>query len=194
VGAGMRPRLKLTLLALACVLGSSPAGAEEPSVPVGLEAELLAKVAAYDKHMPARAGDRVHVVILAKHGNPDSERASAQMASAIAAIAQIGGRPHDELLLQYAGAKALAEVCRTRHAAIVFIGPGFSEDIGAIGAALDGVDVLSASAIADYVPKGVVLGFDLVSGKPKLLVNLTQAKKQKVDLASEVLKLMKVFE
>jgi hypothetical protein len=40
----------------------------------------------------------------------------------------------------------------------------------------------------------VVLGFDLVSGRPKLLVNLTQAKKQKVDLAAEILKLMKVYE
>jgi len=78
--------------------------------------------------------------------------------------------------------------------AIVFVTPGFADDVDAIRGALDGVDVLSASAVADYVPKGVVLGFDLVSGKPKLLVNLTQAKKQQVDLSSDVLKLMKVYE
>lgn len=191
---GMRRRLAPTLLALSCVLASSRVGAEEPSVPVGLEAELLAKVAAYDKHMAARAGDRVHVVILVKQGNPDSERASAQAVSAIGAIGQIGGRAHDELVLPYAGAAALAEVCRTRHAAIVFITPGFTDDIGAIAGALEGVDVLSASAIAEYVAKGVVVGFDLVSGRPKLLANLTQAKKQKVDLAAEILKLMKVYE
>jgi hypothetical protein len=194
VAPGMRLRLAPTLLALSCVLATSRVGAEEPSVPVSLEAELLAKVAAYDKHMAARAGDRVHVVILVKQGNPDSERASAQMANAIGAIGQIGGRAHDELLVSYTGAGALAEVCRTKHAAIVFVTPGFADDIGAIAGALDGVDVLSASAIAEYVAKGVVLGFDLVSGRPKLLVNLTQAKKQKVDLAAEILKLMKVYE
>src|ERR1700722_14814114 len=81
VAPGMRWRLAPTLFALSCALATSRVEAEEPSVPVSLEAELLAKVAAYDKHMAARAGDRVHVVILVKQGNPDSERASAQMAS-----------------------------------------------------------------------------------------------------------------
>ena len=47
---------------------------------------------------------------------------------------------------------------------------------------------------APHVPKGAVLGFDLVSGKPKLLVHLTQAKKQNAAFKAEALKLMKVFE
>jgi len=45
----------------------------------------------------------------------------------------------------------------------------------------------------DYVPAGIVLGFDLVSGRPKLLVNIEQAKKQQVSLPASVLKLMKVY-
>jgi hypothetical protein len=44
------------------------------------------------------------------------------------------------------------------------------------------------------VPAGIVLGFDVVSGRPKLLVNLTQAKRQNVSLRAEALKLMKVYE
>ena len=39
-----------------------------------------------------------------------------------------------------------------------------------------------------------VLGFDLVSGKSKLLCHLGQAKKQHVAFKAEVLKLMKVYE
>jgi hypothetical protein len=190
----MRPRLWLTLATLACVLAPRPVGAEEPSVPVSLEAQLLAKVVAYDRHMPARAGGRAHVLILSKTGNPDSERAAAQMVSAIGAISELAGLPHDEVVWPYNGASGLAEACKNKHVAIVFVTPGFADDVDAIRGALDGVDVLSASAVADYVPKGVVLGFDLVSGKPKLLVNLTQAKKQQVDLSSDVLKLMKVYE
>ena len=46
----------------------------------------------------------------------------------------------------------------------------------------------------DYVPGGIVLGFDVVSGRPKLLVHLTQAKRQNVALRAEALKLMRVFE
>ena len=43
-----------------------------------------------------------------------------------------------------------------------------------------GVDVLSVAAVARYVAQAVVLGFDLVSAKPTLIINLPQAKKQNV--------------
>jgi len=40
---------------------------------------------------------------------------------------------------------------------------------------------------------GAVIGFDLVSGKSKILVNLPQAKKQSVNLDSNVLTIATVF-
>ena len=163
-------------------------------MPIGLEVQLLAKVASYDKHLPERAGERVEVLIVTMPGNADSTRAAAQMQSALAGIAQIDDRPHDDVVLSFAGGPALADACKKRRASIVLFTPGFAEQLDAIRTALDSVDVLSVSSVASYVPKGIVLGFDLVSGKPKLLVNLTQAKKQKVQLSAEVLKLMKVYE
>ena len=54
--------------------------------------------------------------------------------------------------------------------------------------------MLSAGALAKYTERGTVLGFDLVGGKPKLLVHLTRAKRQQVELSSAVLKLMRVIE
>jgi hypothetical protein len=60
--------------------------------------------------------------------------------------------------------------------------------------ALSGISVLSVGAVADYALRGAVLGFDLVSGKPKIVCNLTQAKKQDVAFKAEVLKLMRVIE
>ncbi|MFO0679471.1 MAG: YfiR family protein [Polyangiaceae bacterium] len=167
---------------------------EEPGVPIGLQAELIAKVAAYDKNFPTRAGDRAHVLIVTKSGDPDSTRAATHMQSALGALNQVGGLPHDEATVPFTSAAALAQVCRDRRIAIVYLTAGFGADIDAIRAALDGVSVLSIAAIADYVPKGVVLGFDLVSGKPKLLVQLAQAKRQDVAFKAEVLKLMKVYE
>ena len=46
--------------------------AEEVTVPVGLQAELLVKVADYDRHFVQRADDRVHVLLLTKPGNVES--------------------------------------------------------------------------------------------------------------------------
>jgi len=45
-----------------------------------------------------------------------------------------------------------------------------------------------------YVAQSVVLGFDLVSAKPTLVINLPQAKKQNVSIDAGVLHLMKVIQ
>jgi hypothetical protein len=179
------------LLALAI---ARPSGAEDVAVPIGLQAELLAKVAAYDKNFTERAGDRAQVLILVRPGNADSERVAAHMQTALGGITHVGGLPHDETLVTWTNGAALAQQCKAKRAAILYITPGFAGDVGDIRAALDGVAVLSVAAVADYVPKGIVLGFDLVSGKPKLLVNLTQAKRQSVAFKAEVLKMMRVYE
>jgi hypothetical protein len=168
--------------------------AELVAVPIELQAELLAKVAAYDRNMTARAGDRVQVLLLTNQGDAESARFAARMQLALSSIAQIGGLPHDERIAPFTSAADLAQQCRTRHIAIVILAPGLGDHVTAIRDALNGVDVLSVASVPDYVQQGVVLGFDVVSGKPKLLVHLTQARRQHVELRAEVLKLMRVFE
>ena len=191
-----RPLRFATSLLLAAIVAIAPGvRAEDVAVPVALQSELLVKVAAYDKNLPPRAGDRVRLLILTKPGNDDSARAASQMQSALAGKATIAGLPHEESQLAYGEAASLADAVKGRHIAIIYVTPGFSDgDIAAISHGLDGVDVLTASADPSFVPKGIVLGFDLVSGKPKLLVHLGQARRQRVDLSAEVLKLMKIYE
>ena len=173
---------------------SHHARAEDVSVPERLQAELVAKMAAYDRGFAHRAGDRVHVVIIDKPDDAESARAATHLESAFHALPDVGGLPHDEAIVAWQGVAALPEVVRARHASIVYFTPGFAPDIADIRAALDGVDVLSVTAVPEYVSRGIVLGFDVVSGKPKLLVNLAQARRQRVAFMAEVLKLAKVFE
>jgi hypothetical protein len=172
----------------------SPSGADQVVVPLELQAELLAKVASYDRNMPARAGDRVHVLLVTKPSDAESARVVTRMQSALHALPHIGGLPHDEQTIDFTTAADLARHCRAKHIAVLFVGPGHSDDLPAIREALDGVDVLSVSPVPEYIARGIVLGFDVVSGKPRLLVNLGQARRQHVALRAEVLKLMKVYE
>jgi hypothetical protein len=116
------------------------------------------------------------------------------MQLALQAVSQIAGLPHDERIAPFSSAADLAQQCRARHLAIVIVGPGLGDEIPALSDAVDGVDVLTVAALPTYVEQGMVLGFDVVSGKPKLLVHLTRARRQHVELRSEVLKLMRVFE
>jgi hypothetical protein len=188
---------RLIVAALACLLialAGVRGRAEEAVLPIAIQVELLVKVASYDRNFQQRAGERAKIVIFTKPGNGDSARVAAQVEAGLARAAQIGGLPHDEVVTAYPGPAELANVVRAQRAAIIFFGPGFRQDVPAIREALDGVDVLSVSAIPEYVEAGIVLGFDVASGRPELLVNLPQARRQKVALRSDVLRLMKVFQ
>ena len=187
-------RQALLALAVATPLVPTLAWAESVVVPAGLQAELLAKVVDYDRNFAARAGDRARVLLVAQPTNADSKTAVQQMAAALGRISDMGGLPHERTIVPYTGAADLARMCRERRIAVIYFGPGFRDDVPDIRAALTGVDVLSVASVPDYVRDGIVFGFDLVSGRPKLLLNLTQAKLQNVAMKAAVLKLMQVFE
>jgi hypothetical protein len=164
------------------------------TVPIELQSELLAKVAAYDRNMQARSGERVQILLLTNGSDTESKRFAVRMQSALQTIGPIAGLPHDEHVAAFTSGAELAEDCRRRRLAIIVVGPSLGEQVSAIRDALNGVNVLTVAAVPGYVEPGIVLGFDVVSGKPKLLIHLTQARRQHVEMRAEVLKLMRVFE
>lgn len=189
----MKPFLLARVLPV-LLLATTTVVAEDPTVPVGLQVELLARVSSYDRNFNGRAGDRAHVLVVARPGNVDSKSVSREAVRAFGATPQIAGLPADVTAIEYSSAAQLVDEAKKRKAAIVYFAPGFSDEAPKVASAFTGVDVLTVSAIAGDVEKGIVLGFDLASGRPKLLVHLTQARKQNAAFKAEALKLMKVFE
>jgi hypothetical protein len=191
----MLSRRALALLVLALGLLAGRVGrADEVAVPISLQVDLLVKVAAYDRNLPPRAGGTVKTLILTHAGSADSLRAAAQIDAALKGQGPIANLPHEESTAAYGDAAGLARAVKAQRISIVYLTPGFSdEEIAAIARGLDGADVLTAGAVPGFVPKGIVLGFDLVSGKSKLLCHLEQAKRQNVALSASVLKLMTVY-
>jgi hypothetical protein len=196
-GPAARPTRR-GFVALACALLvaalSGTSAAELPVVPARFQAGLLAKVASFDRKFAARAGGRARVLLVMKPNDADSLRTVTEMKNALGALDTIGGLPHDEQIIEFGDASSIAKLCKSRGIAIVYFGPGLGKQIDSIRSALTSVDVMSVAAIADYVPQGIVLGFNLVSGNPKLLVHLTQARAQNVEFDSRVLKLMTIYE
>jgi len=185
-------RVVVTATALALSF-SSPGSAQSMPVPTGAQAELIAKLAGFDRNFAARAGGKAIILLAAMPGNAESMSAALEMKAAFARVPTVGNLPHEEQVVTYTTPAALAELVRSKRAAIVYLGPGFDKQIPAIRDAFSALDVLSVGAIPDYVPSGVVLGFDLVSGRPKLLIHVVQARKQKVVFPASVLSLMKVY-
>lgn len=190
----VRQVLKLLLLACAFALTiSSPSSAQSMPVPTSAQAELLAKLVGFDRNFAARAGGKTVILIAAIAGNAESQSAALEMKAALAQLPTVGNLPHEEVVLNFSTPAALAQAVRARRAAVVYLSPGFDKQISAIRDALSPLDVLSVGAVPGYVPAGIVLGFDLVSGRPKLLIQVTQARKQNVAFPASVLSLMKVY-
>lgn len=167
--------------------------AQSMPVPTGAQAELLAKLVGFDRNFTARAGSKAVIVLAAVPGDADSMSAALEMKAAFARLPTVGNLPHEELVVTQSSPAALADVVRSKRAAILYLGPGFEKQVPAIRDALSSLNVLSVGAIPSYVPSGIVLGFDLVSGRPKLLIHVPQARKQSVAFPASVLNLMKVY-
>jgi hypothetical protein len=89
-------RSVLGLVVAAWVSIARPGNAELVSVPLERQAELLARVAAYDRNMTSRAGGHVHVLILANEMDPESVGVAKRMEAALRSIPDIAGLGHDE--------------------------------------------------------------------------------------------------
>jgi hypothetical protein len=181
----------LGFLAMGLAL-AAPARAEEVPVPVNLQAELLFMIAGHDRNLPERAGGQVRTFVVTRPTD-DSARGAAQFRAVALGRPVVAGLPHLVEVLPFTSAQALGEVCRARRPAILYLAPGFSgADAAAIGQALEGCSVLSAAAAPGLVKKGVVLGFDLVAGRAKPVVDLGRASRQHVSFSPSVLGLMAV--
>jgi hypothetical protein len=183
----------VAVVALAVVLGTERRGsAEEATVPPELQVELLSKLSLHDRSFAARAGELAKVLILVKSGDTRSDLSASVFKGALAQLERFGGLPHTEAVVAYQGGPALAKRCRDDHVAVVYVTPGLESEIDRLRAAMVGVDVLTVAALPEYVESGIVLGFELLSGKPKMLISYEQARQQNVKFSADVLKLMKV--
>lgn len=198
VGATARSaKVWVSRICLASALGltiSADTVAEDLAIPADVEARLSAGVAAYERTLARRAGDKIVILIVTNPADSDSSRAGAQLRAAFRELDTIAGRPHEELVAPWTGSAALADECARSKPAIVFVSTGMDAVIEPLVKALENVAVLTIAGSLPYVQKGIVLGFDLVSGRPKLVINLSMARKQGLEFRAELLRLARVVQ
>lgn len=168
--------------------------AEDLAIPAAVAAKLSGSVAAYDRTLVRRAGSKVVIAIITNSSDPDSVRAGSLLQAAFGAVDTISGLPHEEFVLPYKGGPALVEACIQRKAAIVFVSTGLNNAIEPMVKALETLGVLTIAGSLPYVQDGIVLGFDLVSGRPKVVINLPRARKQGLEFRAELLRLARVIQ
>lgn len=178
-------------LVAALLCGTTTAIGDE--LPVNLQAELVTRLAAYDRNMKARSGESVVVLVLVKGGDDDSARSASQLTAALNRAPRVGALPVAVQTVTWVDEKALLTTLRSTRAGVIFVTAALSGEVEGLARALDKVDVLTIAPSAEMTRKGSVLGFELVSSRPKLFINLPQADRQNVAMPAEVMKLMTVY-
>jgi hypothetical protein len=168
--------------------------AEEVTVPANLQAELFAKAAAYDEQFLGRTEGVVRILVVVRAGDAESERMARRFMATLATLRTIVNLPHEESVERFKDADSLADVCLSKRITFVYLGPGLDAAVPAIADAMKGSEILTVAAVPSYVGRGVVMGFDLASGRLQILVHLTQMRAQKARLAPALLRLAKVIE
>ena len=185
-----RALLQAFVVAASCGLARR-ARAADVSVPIGLQSELIAKIAAFDRAFRARSGSTARLIVVHKSGG-DSARIGDQMATALKGTPAIAGLPKTVERLQWSGAMALQAAIRARPTALVYLSVGLEVEAAATAVALAGTDVLTVGATGAIAERGACVGFELEEGKPKIYVNLRVAKAQNVDFGARLLRLVKL--
>jgi hypothetical protein len=184
-------RALLQALVAASVHGlARRASAAEVSVPIGLQSELIGKIAAFDRAFKARSGLTARLIVVHKSG--DSARVGHQMAEALEKMPDVAGLPKTVETLEWSRPEALLAVVRARPTSLIYLSVGLETEGAAIAATLAGTDVLTVGATGAIAERGACAGFELEEGKPKIYVNLRVAKAQKVDFRAELLRLVKL--
>ena len=179
-------------LVLAALLASPTAARAETTVPLDLQVDLLWKVVRFERGLLDRAGPKVTLMLVLRPGNATSSRSGAQLEKALERVKEIGGKPVRIVLHPYTSIPALKAAVAAEGAQLVYLTPGFDTDVPVMAGALAGVPVITIATDGDQVERGVILGFELVSAKPRISLNVGQAKRQGLDFNSDLFRLVKV--
>jgi hypothetical protein len=182
------------LLAAEVFLAAASAqAADELSVPISLQVNLLDRVVRFERSYASRGDAPALVVVVTKVDEAASERAAALASAAIGQIGSLGARRASVATQTFSSAAALRSA--SREAAIVYLMPGFSRaDLQAIAATFAESNVLTVGASNGDAENGAALGFELEGSKPRIIVNLRQARVQRLDFSAQFLRLARVLQ
>ena len=176
-----------TLSALSLLSRRSQAA--DVAVPISIQSGLTQKIASYDRNFGSKAHDTAKVLVVTKAG--DADRIGQQMIGALAG-GKMAGLPVVAEAFAYGGASALAGAVASKGAAVIYLPLGLEGDVGAIAGALSGVSVITVGASGYLADHGSVVGFELVEGSAKIVINRGSAKAQNVDFRADLLKLARL--
>lgn len=194
LGARLGPALIGLCVAAMALAPARPGHADgSVDVPVELQIELLGRVAPYERGLSRSTGS-LRVLVVSKRGHAVSSRTATQLTSALRRTGTMLGRPVNVVEHTFDSWPSVLGAATSDGASIVYVTPGLEDGLGAMADAFAGHRVLTVSAVGAFVQRGVVLGFEIASSRPRIVVNLPQARRQQLDFSAQLLRLARVVQ
>jgi hypothetical protein len=167
--------------------------AQDAEVPIALQVELLARLLWYERGLQKRVGTEVVVLVVERRGDPSSTLAAAQLSAQLARMKELGGKLVRHTHVFYESAEQLERIIEQRRPYLIYLSKGLSGPAKELARLLQGRALLTVSTTGSDVSHGTVLGFELESSKPRIVLNLKQARAQQLDFSAQVLRVVRVL-
>lgn len=180
--------LRITVVAIiALLLLSSRVTAE---VPVPQQAAILVRAMSFDRSLKARAGRRVDLLVVTSTRAQEGQVA----ASAFAALAglTVQGVPLQVETASVETAAELTALVERKQPDAVYLAPGLDGLVAALKALAQARGFLTVASTMVQAQGGLSLAVDATGDRAVLVINLTQARAERVDFSSDLLKLARV--
>lgn len=179
------------MLAIALLFSLSlPLKAEE-SAPFDVQAKIFAKAMEYDRKLLRHDAEIVRVAFLE---GPGAAEVRAVLDALGPAGVTIAGKPVSTVRATYTDAPSLVTWLAESKCAALFIPQGMSSSLADILGACRAAQVGSLAGDASDVAAGVAFGVAVEEGKPRMLVNLKQARAEGSDYTAQFLRLGRIVE
>ncbi len=185
----------LCCVAVACWLsvGGFRALAQAADVPIALQVELLARLLWYERVLQKSTSKEVVVLVIERRDHPESKLASAQLSAQLDRIKQLGGKAVIHTRVAYESIEQIARIVAQRRPYLIYWSKALGSAAKDFARQHPSLALLTVAADSYDATHGAVLGFELASSKPRIVLSLEQARAQKLDFSAQVLRVVRVL-
>ena len=167
--------------------------AQEMSVPVGVQVELMVRVFSFDRAMEERVGAGLTVGILYQERHRTSASAADEVEELLSHAEWASTGRAQIVRIPWEGRALTEKRLREKKVRILYIAPLRSVDLQSLCDICSAQQIPAFTGVADYVKQGIPLGVARRGGKAAILVNLPAARRTGLDLSSQILHIAEVI-
>ena len=167
--------------------------ANDKTVPLDKQADVLLKVLGYERSLAGREGD-LRIGIVYTERDLESKKAWQEFAASLDKLGgTVGGRKVSYSILEFRSEERLKTMASMLGVSVFYVTPGNLGNLAAISRVAKEIGILTFSGVEDYIPNGIAVGVENSEGKTKIIIHLPSAKAQGARFSADLLNVAKVI-